>query len=267
MRRRERGPLTPHSSRLGAPLRDVALFMRTPSSKLATCAARAPSGASRRRRLCERKRCAARRARTGAPTPAAQKRAPSRAREGAETASLGCHSQRKVTDHSGQHASRQGLFLSQAGVAAPFLARCQRAACGRQRAAQGSSSETHAPLPQATHVLSRAARCMWRAQVTGGEPPGRPASTRCFDVVEDATSCQATARRRSDAATNSNHPPSCFPHHPVTQSATTADPPAPLAPPIARTATARGTRPPAAQPTGNNESGSPGLPPSTHALR
>lgn len=216
-----------------------------------------PPGRPQERRaadgVCERKRCAARRARTGAPTPAAQKRAPSRAREGAETASLGCHSQRKVTDHSGQHASRQGLFLSQAGVAAPFLARCQRAACGRQRAAQGSSSETHAPLPQATHVLSRAARCMWRAQVTGGEPPGRPASTRCFDVVEDATSCQATARRRSDAATNSNHPPSCFPHHPVTQSATTADPPAPLAPPIARTATARGTRPPAAQPTGNNE--------------
>lgn len=161
-----------------------------------------PPGRPQERRaadgVCERKRCAARRARTGAPTPAAQKRAPSRAREGAETASLGCHSQRKVTDHSGQHASRQGLFLSQAGVAAPFLARCQRAACGRQRAAQGSSSETHAPLPQATHVLSRAARCMWRAQVTGGEPAGRPASTRCFDVVEDATS--NVKQRRGGAA-------------------------------------------------------------------
>ena len=198
MRRRERGPLTPHSSRLGAPPRDVALFMRTPSSKLATCAARAPSGASRRRRLCERKRCAARRARTGAPTPAAQKRAPSRAREGAETASLGCHSQRKVTDHSGQHASRQGLFLSQAGVAAPFLARCQRAACGRQRAAQGSSSETHAPLPQATHVLSRAARCMWRAQVTGGEPPG-PAGQHQVFMTWWRTQ-QAVKQRRGGAA-------------------------------------------------------------------
>ena len=134
---------------------------------------------------------------------------------------------------------------------------------GRLRAAAGSAGffQRDARSPATSH--SR----MWRAQVTGGEPPGRPASTRCFDVVEDATSCQATARRRSDAATNSNHPPSCFPHHPVTQSATTADPPAPLAPPIARTATARGTRPPAAQPTGNNEPGTPGLPPSTHALR
>lgn len=161
-----------------------------------------PPGRPQERRaadgVCERKRCAARRARTGAPTPAAQKRAPSRAREGAETASLGCHSQRKVTDHSGQHASRQGLFLSQAGVAATLFSAVPagrlRAAAGSagffQRDARSAATSHSRPQPRCALYVARASD-WWRAS--------RPAGQHQVFVVEDATSCQATARRGAAA--------------------------------------------------------------------